>query len=51
MLAKSGWYGGDPDAVKDAPVDTVMQIVQYEKFEKETEFAYKTLNAPEGFKG
>ncbi len=43
-LAKAGYFGGNPDAVKAAPVDTVLKILHYETFESEYERAYTELN-------
>jgi hypothetical protein len=43
-LAKIGYYGGAPDAVLAAPLDTVLQIIQYEIFENQLEKAYYDLN-------
>lgn len=31
-IAKSGYYGGDPDKVGEAPVGTVLDILNYESF-------------------
>lgn len=45
-LAKAGYYGGDPDAVKAAPADTVLTILHYEAFETAYEIAYSELNRP-----
>jgi len=44
-LAKAGYYGGDPDAVKKSPLDTVLAIIQYENFEADLQKAYKELNS------
>lgn len=49
-LAKSGYWGGDPGAVKRAPVDEVMETVQYEAFTVELERAAIELNREGGKK-
>jgi hypothetical protein len=43
-IAKLGYYGGSPDSVKDAPVDTIIGILQYEKFESEYTETARELN-------
>ena len=43
-LAKMGYYGGNPDSIKKAPVDSVLQIINYENFEIDLRAAYKELN-------
>lgn len=35
MVAKQGFYGGDPDRVAEAPVTSVLNIIRYQKFEAE----------------
>jgi hypothetical protein len=42
-LAKLGYYGGDPDKVMQAPVNTVMKILHYEVFENDLMQAYSEL--------
>ena len=44
ILAKSGFYGGDPDKVLDAPIDKVLQAYQYEMFLREYETTARELN-------
>lgn len=44
-LAKLGYMGGDPDAVINAPADTVESIIEYEAFESDYEKEYLALNA------
>ncbi len=39
-LAKSGYYGGNPQAILRAPVDIVMNIINYEAFERDYEAEY-----------
>ncbi len=43
-LAKEGYFGGDPKAVLDAPVDSVQSILEYENFSSEYEKEYLFLN-------
>lgn len=43
-LAKSGYYGGNPELVKQAPLDMVLQILQYERFETDLQVAYRKLS-------
>lgn len=43
-VAKLGYYGGNPDKVKKAPVDTVMAILAYEKFELEYKETAEEIN-------
>ena len=44
ILAKSGFYGGDPDKVLDAPINRVMQAYQYEMFLRDYEETARELN-------
>lgn len=39
-LAKKGYYGGNPDNVLKAPIDTVLSIIQFEALESEIEAFY-----------
>lgn len=43
-LAKAGYYGGSPENVKRAPLDTVLNIIVYENFDADLKTAYKDLN-------
>ena len=43
-LAKLGYYGGNPAAVKEAPVDIVLQMLAYEGFIRDQKAAYGELN-------
>ena len=43
-MAKIGYYGGNPDEVKKAPVDTVFAILGYEKFESDYKDTIRELN-------
>jgi hypothetical protein len=43
-LAKAGYYGGDPVKVLHAPVNVVIDILNYERFESEYEKAFELLN-------
>lgn len=47
-LARRGYYGGDPEAVLNAPVDVVQNLIGYENFEVEYEAEYMALNRPQG---
>jgi len=46
-LAKAGYYGGNPDAVLEAPLNTVLAIIQYENFTRDVESAFRDLNQGE----
>lgn len=46
-LAKGGWWGGDPGKVLAAPVDEVLEAVQYEAFLGDYEQALIELNKGE----
>lgn len=43
-LAKAGYWGGDPGAVKRAPVDEVVAAYQWETFTMDYERAFVELN-------
>lgn len=43
-LAKVGYYGGDPLKILDAPVDVVMDILNYEIFDVNYQEAFRELN-------
>lgn len=43
-LAKSGWWGGDPGKVMQAPADEVMAAAQYSNFVVDYENATFQLN-------
>ena len=43
-IAKQGYYGGDPDKVLKAPVDTIMNILSFERYESEYQLALGELN-------
>jgi hypothetical protein len=42
-LAKAGFYGGNPQAVLRAPVNIVMNIINYEAFEGDYEAEYRAI--------
>lgn len=42
-LAKAGWWGGDPGAVKRAPLDEVLTAVEYLDFTSDYEAAWIEL--------
>jgi hypothetical protein len=44
MLAKAGWYNGNPSAVMQAPTDEVIDALYYEKMTKELEKAFYEMN-------
>lgn len=46
-LARKGWWGGDPDAVEAAPVDSVLDAAEFEKFTADYERAWVALNRKE----
>jgi len=39
-----GYYGGDPDKVRKAPIDTIMNILHFEKYEREYQETLGELN-------
>lgn len=39
-----GYYGGNPDYVKNAPVNTVLCILGYERFEEDYKETFRELN-------
>lgn len=43
-LAKLGYYQGDPEQVLNAKVDTIISIMEYEKFVYDYELTYLELN-------
>jgi len=43
-LAKSGYFGGNPETVLNAPVDIVLNAFQYEIFSRDYENAIIELN-------
>lgn len=42
-LAKIGYFAGNPVAVRQAPLDIVLQILEYERFEFQVQCAYRDL--------
>jgi len=46
-LAKAGWMQGDPDRILKAPVNTVMDMIAYEKFDSDYQQAHWELNQNE----
>lgn len=44
MIAKAGYYGGDPEKVLSARVDLVCAVLGYEKFRGDYEIADCELN-------
>ena len=47
MLAKAGWWGGDPVAVRKAPADEVLTALEYVEFSAEYERRTLLLNKGE----
>jgi hypothetical protein len=43
-LAKAGYYGGNPELIKAAPLDIVLNIICYEGFTQDLQAAYRDLN-------
>ena len=43
-IAKMGFYGGDPDKVRKAPVDTVMNILSFLEYESDYQETFGELN-------
>jgi hypothetical protein len=43
-IAKLGYYGGDPAKVREARVDDVMAIIEFEEFHGDLETATYELN-------
>lgn len=43
-IARQGYYSGDPGKVKNAPVDDVLRILDYEAFLNEYEFTEYKIN-------
>jgi hypothetical protein len=39
-LARAGWWGGDPDAVGEAPVESVLEAAEMDRFQGEYERAW-----------
>jgi hypothetical protein len=44
MLARAGWYWGDPGAVMRAPADEVVAAAQYETFINDYEATVIEIN-------
>lgn len=47
VLAKAGYWGGDPGRILAAPVDEVLAAYQYEMFTKDLESTIMELNKPD----
>ena len=43
-LAKLGYYGGNPELIRQAPLTMVMDIINYENFASDLQAAYRGLN-------
>lgn len=43
-LAKLGYYGGNPELIKQAPSNIVLNIISYENFENDLQITYRELN-------
>jgi len=46
-VAKLGFFGGDPDKVRKARVDTVMNVLAYSTFLNEFESVTREINKKE----
>jgi len=46
-LAKAGYYGGDPGAIKRAPVDDVLNVLSYDVFLSEYDSVEYEINKKE----
>lgn len=44
ILAKAGWYGGNPETIKNIPVDTVINSYHFEIYSREYEATCIELN-------
>ena len=44
MLAKRGYFGGDPVKILEADADIIQAALDFEKFESERELAFRELN-------
>lgn len=45
-VAKAGYYGGNPEFVRQAPITDVFDILAYEEFLSEYEYTEYELNSP-----
>ena len=43
-LAKVGWMNGNPRAIMNADITTVLDMIHYESFESDYTSAYEELN-------
>ena len=50
MLAKAGWYDGNPSAIYATPVDRVMKSYHYEIMSREYESTFQQLNKADKWK-
>lgn len=39
-----GYYGGNPESIRQAPLDIVLQIIGYENFAMDLQVAYRELS-------
>jgi len=46
-LAKEGYYGGNPQSICSAPVDIVLNMLNFEKFEDDYASEHARINAVE----
>ena len=44
-VAKLGYYGGNPDKVREAPVTTILDVLHYETFEADYIETQRCLDA------
>ncbi len=43
-IARAGYYGGDPSKVRQASIDDVFRVLDYENFLSEYEFTEYKIN-------
>ena len=42
-LAKVGYFSGNPVLIRQAPLDIVLQVMEYERFEFQVQYAYREI--------
>lgn len=42
-LAKAGYYNGNPEKILTAPIDIIINILEYEKYEADLIQAYEDI--------
>ena len=48
MLAKAGYFSGNPEVIYNSPVDLVFKTYQYEMFMRDFENTYHEINKKKG---